>query len=357
MEITPGDLALDPCSGSCVVIDPNNGDLLACVSYPGYDNNALVNASDSSYYSKLVYNASNPLYNHATQQRTAPGSTFKMLSSVAGLSENVITTSTEIYDEGIFEKVSNKPKCWHWPSSHGSINVSEALRDSCNYFFYEVGWELAGGSNYSDEKGIEKIQNYAAMFGLNEKTGIEIEETQSSMATEYPVMAAIGQSDNNYTTIALARYVTAVANNGDVYDLSLLDHVTDNEGNTIEEYSSSLRNHVDVLNTMEWSAIHSGMRLVVESLDCFNDFPIEVAGKTGTAQQVKSRPNHALFVGYAPYNSPKVAIATRIAFRYTSHNAADLTKDILSAYFGVEETEDLINGEASVNTSTNRVTD
>ena len=357
LEITPGALALDPCSGSCVVIDPNNGDLLACVSYPGYDNNALVNASDSSYYSKLVYNMANPLYNHATQQRTAPGSTFKMLSSVAGLAENVITPSTEIYDEGVFEKVSNKPKCWHYPSSHGSINVSGALRDSCNYFFYEVGWELAGGSNYSDEKGIEKIQNYASMFGLDEKTGVEIEETQSSIATEYPVMAAIGQSNNNYTTIALARYVAAVANNGDVYDLTLLDHVTDNEGNVVKEYSPSLRNHVDVLNTMEWSAIHSGMRMVVESLSCFDGFPVEVAGKTGTAQQVKSRPNHALFVGYAPYNSPKVAIATRIAFGYTSHNAADVTKDILSAYFGVEDTEELISGEASVNTSTNRVTD
>ena len=357
LEITPGDLALDPCSGSCVVIDPNNGDLLACVSYPGYDNNALVNATDSSYYSKLVYNASNPLYNHATQQRTAPGSTFKMLSSVAGLAENVITPSTEIYDEGVFEKVSNKPKCWHYPSSHGSINVSGALRDSCNYFFYEVGWQLAGGSNYNDERGIEKIQSYAKMFGLDEKTGIEIDETQSSMATEYPVMAAIGQSDNNYTTIALARYVAAVANNGSVYNLSLLDHVTDNEGNMMEEDSSTLRNQVDVLNSVEWSAIHSGMRMVVESLECFNGFPVEVAGKTGTAQQVKSRPNHALFVGYAPYNNPKVAIATRIAFGYTSHNAADVTKDILSAYFGVEETDELINGEASVNTSTNRVTD
>ncbi len=269
----------------------------------------------------------------------------------------MITTSTEIYDGVVFEKVSNKPRCWHYPSSHGSINVSEALRDSCNYFFYEVGWELAGGSNYNDEKGIEKIQNYAQMFGLDQKTGIEIEENQSSIATEYPVMAAIGQSDNNYTTIALARYVTAVANNGNVYDLSLLDHVTDNEGNTIEEYSSTLKNQVDVLNPMEWSAIHSGMKMVVENLSCFNGFPIEVAGKTGTAQQVKTRPNHALFVGYAPYNNPKVAIATRIAFGYTSHNAAEVTKDILSAYFGVEDTEELVNGEATTNTSTNRVTD
>ena len=357
LEITPGELALDPCSGSCVIIDPNNGDVLACVSYPGYDSNKLANSVDSSYYSQLVFNLSNPLYNHATQQRTAPGSTFKMISSVAGLAENVITTSTQIQDLGIFDKVSNQPKCWYYPSNHGSINVSEALRDSCNYFFYEVGYELAGGSNYNDEKGIEKIQKYASMFGLNEKTGIEIEESTPSIATEYPVMAAIGQSDNNFTTISLARYVTAIANSGTVYDLSLMDHVTDSEGNTIEEYSSTVKNTVDVLDSSEWSAIHYGMRMVVESLECFDGFSVEVAGKTGTAQQVTTRPNHALFVGYAPYNNPEVAVATRIAFGYTSHNAAEVTKNILSAYFGVEDTEQLINGEASANSSTNTVTD
>ncbi|MCR5545216.1 MAG: peptidoglycan glycosyltransferase [Lachnospiraceae bacterium] len=357
LDITPGELALDPCSGSCVVIDPNNGDVLACVSYPGYDSNKLANSVDSSYYSQLVYNLANPLYNHATQQRTAPGSTFKMVSSVAGLAENVITTTSTITDLGVFDKVSNQPKCWYYPSTHGSINVSEALRDSCNYFFYEVGWELAGGSSYNDERGIEKIQKYASMFGLDEKTGVEIEENTPSIATEYPVMAAIGQSDNNFTTISLARYVTAIANNGTVYDLSLLDHVTDSEGETLEEYSSSVKNTVDVLNTSEWSAIHYGMRMVVESLECFDGFSVEVAGKTGTAQQVTTRPNHALFVGFAPYDKPEVAIATRIAFGYTSHNAAEVTKNILSAYFGVEDTESLINGEATSNTSSNTVTD
>ncbi|MCR4674197.1 MAG: peptidoglycan glycosyltransferase [Lachnospiraceae bacterium] len=357
LEITPGDLALDPCSGSCVVIDPNNGDVLACVSYPGYDSNKLANSVDSSYYSQLVYNQSNPLYNHATQQRTAPGSTFKMVSSVAGLAENVITTTSTITDLGVFDKVSNQPKCWYYPSTHGSINVSEALRDSCNYFFYEVGWELAGGSNYNDETGIKKIQKYASMFGLDEKTGVEIEENTPSIATEYPVMAAIGQSDNNFTTISLARYVTAIANNGTVYNLSLLDHVTDSEGNTLEEYSSEVVNTVDVLDTSEWNAIHYGMRMVVESLECFDGFSVEVAGKTGTAQQVTTRPNHALFVGFAPYSNPEVAVATRIAFGYTSHNAAEVTKDILSAYFGVEDTDTLLSGEAADNSSTNAVTD
>ena len=339
LKLTPGDLALDPCSGSCVVIDPNTGEVLACVSYPGYDNNKLANSVDSSYYSSLVFSLSNPMYNHATQQRTAPGSTFKLCSSVAGLSEGVIDVSTKIKDEGVFEKVSNKPKCWYYPATHGDINVSEAIRDSCNYFFYEVGYRLAGSTRYNDANGIEKLTKYASLFGLDEKTGIEIEENTPEIATEYPVMAAIGQSNHNFTTISLARYVAAVANSGTVYDLTLLDHITDSNGETTEEFKAEVKNQVDVIGPMEWSAIHSGMRMVVENLSSFDNFPIEVAGKTGTAQQDRNRPNHALFVGYAPYNDPKVAVATRIPFGYTSHNAADVTKDILGVYFDVEASE------------------
>ncbi len=359
IEITPAQLALDPCSGSSVVIDTNTGAVLACVSYPGYDNNELANPEDSSYYTYLNENSSNPLYNYATQQRTAPGSTFKPVSSTAGLSEGIITPSTQIDDLGIFDKVSNKPKCWAYPSTHGLINVSEALRDSCNYFFYEVGWELAGGSNYNDENGIEKLNKYASLYGLDSKTGVEIEENTSSLATEYPVMAAIGQSNNNITTIALARYATALANSGTVYNLSLLDHVSDTEGNVIETYGSSVKNTVDVLNSEQWNAIHSGMRMVVENLSTFNGFEVAVAGKTGTAQQVKTRPNHALFIGYAPYDNPQIAIATRIAYGYTSHNAADVSKNIIGCYFGVESSLELANtGSASTSTSsTTSVTD
>ncbi len=353
LEITPAQLALDPCSGSSVVIDTNTGAVLACVSYPGYDNNALANPEDSSYYTYLNENASNPLYNYATQQRTAPGSTFKPVSSTAGLAEGVITTTTQINDLGVFDKVSNQPKCWAYPSTHGLINVSEALRDSCNYFFYEVGWELAGGSNYNDATGIEKLNSYASLYGLDSKTGVEIEENTSTLATEYPVMAAIGQSDNNITTIALARYATALANSGTVYNLSLLDHVSDTDGNVIETYGSSVKNTVDVLDSEEWSAIHSGMRMVVESLSTFNGFEVAVAGKTGTAQQVKTRANHALFIGYAPYDNPQIAIATRIAYGYTSHNAADVSKNIIGCYFNVESSLELANtGAASTSTST-----
>ncbi|MCR4998478.1 MAG: peptidoglycan glycosyltransferase [Lachnospiraceae bacterium] len=354
LEITPAQLALDPCTGSSVVIDSTTGAVLACVSYPGYDNNRLA-ASDSAYYAYLNSNLSNPLYNYATQQRTAPGSTFKPVSATAALSEGIIDTSTEILDEGVFTKVSNQPKCWAYPSNHGSINVSEAIRDSCNYFFYEVGWELAGGNDYEDAKGMEYLQSYAKLFGLNAKTGIEIEEATPKIATEYPVMAAIGQSDNNFTTIALARYAAAVANSGTVYDLTLLDHVTDANGDTIASYNSTVKNHVDVLNYSEWNAIHSGMRMVVENLSYYDNFEIVVAGKTGTAQQARTRPNHALFIGYAPYDNPQIAVASRIAFGYTSGHAANVSRDIIGVYFGAQSSLDVLNGQANA-VSTSNVT-
>ncbi len=359
LDITPGQLALDPCSGSTVILDVNTGEVLAMVTYPGYDNNKLANSVDSDYYSYLTNSAANPLYNYATQQRTAPGSTFKIVSSTAGLAEGVITTTSEIVDLGQFTKVSNNPKCWVYPSNHGSINVSEAIRDSCNYFFYEVGWRLAGGDGaYDDTVGIDKITEYASMYGLDETTGIEIEENSPHIATEYPVMAAIGQSDNNFTTVGLARYAAAIASEGTVYNLTLLDSVRDSDGNVLQTYSPSVRNEIDVLNTSEWDAIHYGMRMVCESLSSFDGFSVEVAGKTGTAQQVTSRPNHALFIGFAPYENPEISIATRIAYGYTSHNAAEVSKDILAYYFGVSSTEDLLSGEAStVSDSENEFTD
>ena len=359
LEITPGQIGLDPCSGSTVLIDVKTGEVLAMVTYPGYDNNKLANSVDADYYSYLTNSAANPLYNYATQQRTAPGSTFKIVSSTAGLAEGAITTTSEIVDLGQFNKVSNSPKCWIYPSNHGSINVSEAIRDSCNYFFYEVGWRLAGGDGaYDDATGISKITEYASLYGLDETTGVEIEENSPHIATEYPVMAAIGQSDNNYTTVGLARYATAIASRGTVYNLTLLDSVKDSNGNVIQSYAPSVRNEIDVLDNSEWDAIHYGMKMVCESLSSFNGFSVEVAGKTGTAQQVLSRPNHALFIGFAPYSNPEISIATRIAYGYTSHNAAEVSKDILAYYFGVSATEDLLSGEASVvSNSENEFTD
>ena len=338
LQIEPGQLGLKPCSGSCVVTDVTTGEILACVSYPGYDNNNLANKVDSDYYSYLVNSSASPLYNNATQQRTAPGSTFKMLTSTAGMAEGVITPETEITCTGQFEKISNKPKCWIYPGSHGTISLSEAIKDSCNCFFYEVGWRLSGGdNNYNDGNGIKKLTKYAELYGLTSKTGVEITESKSDYATQYPVMAAIGQSNNNITTIALSRYVTAVANSGTVYNMTLLKSVTDHKGKTIKTYSPSVKNTVDVLNPAQWSAIHTGMRMVVEHTSSFDGFPVAVCGKTGTAQESKTAPDHVLFVGYAPEDSPKYAMAIRLANGFQSSYAAAVGKDIMGCIYNVPD--------------------
>jgi penicillin-binding protein 2 len=348
IEITPAQLALDPCTASTIITDVNTGQIKALVSYPGYDNNRLANGVDADYFNSLNADLSNPQYNYATQEKTAPGSTFKMVTATAGLAENVIDLTSEITCTGQFMEVSNTPKCWKYPGSHGSINVSEALRDSCNYFFYTVGYNLSLRSTgvYDDALGISYIQKYATLYGLDEKTGLEIEENTPEIANSYPVMAAIGQSNNNYTTASLSRYVTAVTS-GKLYKYQLMESIVSPDGSVIASYEPESEDISDVLDRTQWDAIYSGMRMVVENQSCFDDFPIAVAGKTGTAQQVESRPNHALFVGFAPYENPEITIATRISYGYTSHNAAAVARNILSYYFEVETLDELLSANAA----------
>lgn len=341
IEITPAQLALEPCTGSCVVTDEKTGEIRAMVSYPGYDSNKLANGVDSEYFASLQHDKSSPLLNYATQQKTAPGSTFKLVSATAGLVENVITTSDQIRCTGIYNDISNKPKCWIYPGSHGLDNVSEAIRDSCNVFFYTVGNRLAQKKtgSYNDANGIDLIQKYAHIYGLDQKTGLEISESKSSVATEYPVMAAIGQSDNNYTTVALSRYVTAVAS-GKKYNYQLMNKIVDADGKTVKKYKADYEDISDTLTSSQWDAIHSGMREVVSTMDRFQGFDIPVAGKTGTAQQT-GHANHGLFIGYAPYDDPEITIAVRIANGYSSHNAATAARNVISYYYKETSMKDI----------------
>lgn len=341
IEITPAQLALEPCTGSCVVTDEKTGEIRAMVSYPGYNSNKLANGVDSEYFASLQHDKSSPLLNYATQQKTAPGSTFKLVSATAGLAENVITTSDQIRCTGIYNDISNKPKCWIYPGSHGLDNVSEAIRDSCNVFFYTVGNRLAQKKtgSYNDANGIDLIQKYAHIYGLDQKTGLEISESKSSVATKYPVMAAIGQSDNNYTTVALSRYVTAVAS-GKKYNYQLMNKIVDADGKTVKKYKADYEDISDTLTSSQWDAFHSGMREVVSTMDRFQGFDIPVAGKTGTAQQT-GHANHGLFVGYAPYDDPEITIAVRIANGYNSHNAATAARNVISYYYKETSMKDI----------------
>lgn len=351
LDITPAQLALDPCTASSVVADPNTGQVLACVTYPGYDINRLANRVDGDYYNQLLNDASLPLYNNATQQRTAPGSIFKPIMVAAGLTENIITPETVIEDQGIFEEIVPSPRCWIYPSgaTHGAITVTEALRDSCNYFFYTIGHSLSLENDvYQEDKGIAAIRNYTERFGLNENSGIEITESAPQMADGFPVVAAIGQSNHNYTTTQLARYAATLANKGTLYDLTLIDRIQSGAAGETKEMGIKNMRSLDGVNPASWDVIAEGMRMMAENNRTLGELPIEMAGKTGTAQQNANRPNHALFIGYAPYEQPEISVATRIAYGYSSSNALEVTSDIIKYYFGLEDESRLLTGQAEI---------
>lgn len=364
LEITPAQLALEPCSGSAVVTDVNTGEVLACVSYPGYDNNRLANTMDSAYYNKLANDLSSPFYNTATQERTAPGSTYKMLTSVAALTEGIITPSDGVVCEGIFEKVFPNPKCWISPGAHGWLDVTGALQHSCNIFYYEMGYELGvtesedkkgedgkPAKTYSSDLGIEKLTKYAEMFGLNEKSGLEISESKPQISDTDSVLSAIGQGTNNYTTSQLARYVTAVANRGKVFQLSLLDKTVDKKGNVVKDYQPELRNEITEVSDSTWNAVQQGMEDMVSTTGTFDSLRLEgfqMAGKTGTAQQSETHPDHALFVGYAPSENPEIAVSVRIANGYNSSYTAEIGRDIVKYKYHLGDTEDIVTGSASM---------
>ncbi len=359
LEITPAQLALEPCSAGVVVVDVNTGDTLACVTYPSYDNNRLTNVMDSAYFGSLQQDLSSPFVNRATQENLAPGSTFKPVVAVAGLEEGAITVSENIYGRGIFTDITDQPPtCWiynQYGGHHGDENVSTAIRDSCNYYFYEVGYRLAGGrttNTYSTDKGLSTLAKYARMFGLGDKSGLEIPEYDPQISDIDPVRSSIGQGTNSFSVSHIARYVATVANRGNCYNLTLLDRMETTDGNLVEDYKPELLNRVEISDST-WDAVQSGMRMVAENTASLNSLGITLAGKTGTAQQSKSHPNHALFVSYAPFEQPEIAMAVRIANGYTSGNAAELGADILKYYFNLTDEEELISGTASEGTGQN----
>lgn len=349
LEITPGDLALEPCSGGVVVTDPNTGDVLACVSYPGYDNNRLANTMDSAYYNKLNTGLANTFYNRATQEKTAPGSTFKMVSATTGLEEGLIDTGTQVLCTGVFDTVTPSPRCWSYPNGHGSLNVVQALEHSCNVFFYQLGYDLSLDSegDYDSDIGTDKLAKYAEMFGLGQTSGVEIPEAEPEISDEYSIQSAIGQGTNNYTVSQLNRYVTAIANSGTVYDLTLIDKTTDSDGNLIRDYEAEVANTMDDISQTTWDVLHQGMQDMVSSSTTFTGLEFSMAGKTGTAQHNELHADHVLFVGYAPAESPELSIAVRITYGYNSGYASEIGRDIARIYFNPDLSGDLITGGAA----------
>lgn len=341
LQITPGDLGLEPCSGSLVVTDVKTGDVKAMVTYPSYDNNKMANKVDSEYYNKkLIENSSSPLLNRPTMQEMAPGSTFKVISSITGLEEGVISPSTHIYDHTVFSDIDHPAKCWS-TVSHGDLTVSSAIEVSCNYFFYKVGYMLSGKTSSGSinyPRGIARLKKYAKKFGLTDKSGVEIPEISPHFATTDAVRAAIGQDTHAYTPSQLSRYVTTVANSGTCYDLTLVDKIKNVNGKTVLNNKAKVRNEVNIKQS-SWDAVHKGMNLVVNGSRSsisfmFKNVKATIAGKTGTAQQSKFHANHAYFISYAPYKKPQISVTCVIPNGYVSSNAAQTARDVYKYYFG-----------------------
>ena len=366
LELTPGQLGLEPCTGSFVMTDPATGEVLACVSYPGYDNNRLANTMDSDYFNKLAKDNASPMYNTATQEKTAPGSTYKPLVALAGLTEGILDTGTYFNCAGEYQKVDPHPRCWIYPNAHGSLNVEGGIQNSCNCFFYEVGYQMSlkrsgpdeNGDGqpddvaFSSDLGTDTLKKYATAFGLGETSGLEIPESSPQISDETSVLSAIGQGNNNYTTSQLARYITAVANKGTVYNLSLLDKVVSVDGKVVKDFTPEVKNTLSDISSTSWTAVHNGMRNVIAVSQArvfskLNASGIKVSGKTGTAQQSETHPDHALFVGFAQSDSPEVAFATRIANGYSSTYAAEVGNDVMEYYYQIKPEEELITGTAS----------
>ena len=337
VEITPAQLALEPCGASLIVTDVNNGDVLAMVTYPGYDNNKLANKIDWDYYSKLLEDKSNPLSSRVTNSKTTTGSTFKMITSFAGYGENVLGLYEKIDDLGEFTKVDPSPKCWYYPRNHGKIDVPHAILHSCNYFYFEVGYRLAEDfGKYSDSIGIAKLTKYAEKFGLGEKSGIEVAELEPQIADHDAVRAAIGYY-HSFTPSQIARYATTLGNSGKCYDLTLLDKITDTKGKLVLDNSALLRNEITEFTSAEWKQVQKGMYLVLNSNDStgkqYDELGIDAAGKSGTAQVSDTKPSHVLFVSYAPYENPEIAVSVVIPNGYSSGNAVDFGYVVYDYYY------------------------
>lgn len=375
-EITPHMTGMDPCTGSVVVEDIHTGDVLAAVSYPSYDNNRFVNNFDNSYYAKLQNDSTTPLLNRPFMEPRAPGSTFKMITATAGLEEGYINPYSTIHDGGTF-KEAGKPyaRCWigSGNGSHGDVNVAHALEVSCNYFFYQLSFNMGNSKNNSTEKGIETLNKYMKLYGLNDPTGVEIYELYNSTknyasnisSPEYKryiytmrdpeadesqlkwydgdtIRTAIGQSFNNYTSATMTKYVSTLANGGKRYSMHFLDKITSYQDETIQEYTPNVEEDINIKED-NLKIMHEGMYLVTSGergtlRNVFKGFPVKVAAKSGTAQQSSFRKEHTVFVGFAPYDDPQIAITILIPFGNDSTSPApNIAKGIISSYLEIDK--------------------
>ncbi len=335
LEITPAQLAIEPYSGTVIITDPNNGSLKAIVTYPSYDANMMSGRVDPEYYAMLRNDKSKPLLNRATTMQLAPGSTFKPCSAIAGLEEGVVGLNFENECIGYWEQVVPNPRCHVYPASHGRLGVVGAIQNSCNIYFYEVGYKLALENNqYNSQKGTNILKKYAEDMGLATKAGIEIYEAAPQPSTTSAIFSVIGQGNHNYSALNLSRYLTTIATSGTVYNFSLVSKVCKPDGTVVKENYTNIDHQVNIKDST-WNAVHHGMKAAAGDQYFLKQLPFAVAGKSGTAQENIKLPDHALYISYAPYTNPEITVTAVIPNGYTSTNAGELSKLIYDHYFNL----------------------
>lgn len=345
LELTPAMIALEPCSATITVVESGTSNVLAMVSYPSYDNNAFSGSIDYDTWTTLSEDLSSPLFDRATKMRTAPGSTFKPLSAIAGLETGVIQPGSYIVCNGIFNTIEPPPKCWIYPSRHGALDVVGGIKNSCNVFFYEVGYRLSTMSgSYDEQAGLSYLKKYGEMVGLTETSGVEIEEYSPLFSTINPVPSAIGQGSHSFTSVQLARYVNTIASNGTNYELTLIKNIKNINGES-EALPEKKVSHIEVSPTTI-DLVQKGMLEAAKTYGGIRTLSYSVGGKTGTAQESANSPDHALMIAFAPYENPEVSVSVMIQNGYSSSYASQLMGDVLEYYFGNVTLEQILNGNA-----------
>lgn len=341
-------------AGAAVVLNVKTGEVIAMASYPDYDPSAFVNGIDTNTWNYYINGDTKPLENKAISAMYSPGSTYKMVTALAGLETGTITPKTKINDTGVFRKYNSSWKCWN-RYGHGYLNVSQAIEHSCNYFFYDLG----------DRLGIDNLAKYSYYLGLGHKTGIELKgEIDGVLASNEiakqenrvwnpgeTISAAIGQSYNTFTPLQMAKYVAMIANRGKNLDVTIVKSIINPDGSEVsrDEYESYVNEKLGLQqeNVEEMSfkeenieAILEGMRGVTSesggtAYSTFRNFNIEVGGKTGSAQTGVQGKTNAWFVGFAPFDDPEIAIVVFVRNGGHGSYTAEVARDIIAQYFGM----------------------
>ena len=359
----------DAQGGAAVVMNVNTGEVLATASYPTFEPQWFVGGISQENWAYLRDDSRHPQINKTIQSTYEPGSTFKMVTAIAGLETGAITTKERINDTGVYRKYNMEWKCWYYTSyhrGHGYQNVTQALQHSCNYFFYETG----------DRMGIDNLSKYALHFGLGKKTGIELpNEKEGAVASKETyaklrnggrigpgdvLNASIGQGDNNFTPMQIAKYISSIANGGNVVKPTIVKSILNSDGSEVSrdeitQYTNEKLGYSDTddgitINQESVNVAKEGMRMAASeaggtAYNIFKGFNQEVAGKTGSAEAGKDKNGNDLvnawFVCFAPYEKPEVAVAVMIENGGHGNYAAEVARDVLTQYFGMNESTEI----------------